>query len=304
MSPLLCRSGLVGLSLLVAVAAQNAPDASATVPLVHFHHLHLNTTDPEAAIDFYTRHFNCDRARFAGVQDAVWAQKSWILFTKVDAAPPSDILSTIWHFGWGATDMPKEYQRQLDLGAKFETPITDISDIGGNAGAHGLFYFAYVESPDKALIELNTSRSDRFGHIHLLSADPVATGEWYAAHLHIANVHYQREKRMYRNVQIGPSASFLIDNVNVIIYPAGYARDAWPKLWGERTQFEPTKGRVVDHIGLSVENLDATLAQLKSEGVTVSDGARTALGGKVRFAFIEGPDRMRIELVEGQAKKE
>ena len=31
--------------------------------------------------------------------------------------------------------------------------------FGGNTGAHGLFYFAYVESPDHALIELNTSRN-------------------------------------------------------------------------------------------------------------------------------------------------
>ena len=291
-------------AFVAAVAAQPPSPTPAAEPLVHFHHLHLNTTDPEAAIVFYTKHFNCERAKFAGVIDAVWTQKSWILFNKVDQPPPAEILSTIWHFGWGAPDMRKEYQRQLDMGAKFETPITDISDIGGNTGAHGLFYFAYVESPDHALIELNTSRNDRFGHIHLLSADPVATAEWYAKHFGIANVHYQREKRMYRGVQIGPSASFTIDNVNVIIYPEGYAKDAWPKLWADRTGFEPTKGRAVDHIGLSVDKLDSTLERLKSEGITVTDPPKSVLGGKVRFAFIEGPDRMRIELVEGQAKKD
>lgn len=295
----------VALFAAVALAQPASPTAAAPAqPLAHFHHLHLNTTDPQAAIDFYTKHFNCERGKFAGAVDAVWAQKSWILFTKVDQPPPSDILSTIWHFGWGAPDMPKEYQRQLDMGAKFETPITDISDIGGNTGAKGLFYFAYVESPDHALIELNTSRNDRFGHIHLLSADPIATGEWYARHFGIPNVRYQRETRVYRGVHIGPSASFTLDNVNVIIYPAEYARDSWPKLWGERSGFESTKGRAVDHIGLSVDNLDATVQRLKSEGITITDGPRTALGGKVKLAFIEGPDKMRIELVEGQATKE
>src|SRR5260370_24349126 len=72
----------------------------------HFHHLHLNSTDPAGAIEFYTRTFDCEKARFAGVMDAVWAQKSWLLFTKTAAAPPADIGSASWHFGWVAEDMP------------------------------------------------------------------------------------------------------------------------------------------------------------------------------------------------------
>jgi hypothetical protein len=34
----------------------------------------------------------------------------------------------------------------------------------------------------------------------------------------------------------------------------------------------------------------------------VTDEIRTI--GKVKFAFVEGPDKIRIELVEGQARKE
>ena len=63
--------------------------------------------------------------------DAVWTQKSWILVNKVATAPPSEVVSTIWHFGWGAEDMKATYQKQLDSGTKFATPISDISDIGG-----------------------------------------------------------------------------------------------------------------------------------------------------------------------------
>lgn len=42
-------------------------------------------------------------------------------------------------------------------------------------------------------------------------------------------------------------------------------------------------------------------------GDTVSSAPippRGVLGGKVKYAFIEGPDKLRIELVEGHAKKE
>src|SRR5271170_2081106 len=76
-----------------------------TVPDAHFHHLHLNATDPKADIEFYTTKFDAEKASFNGLIDAIWAQKSWILAQKVANAPPSEVVSTIWHFGWGAEDM-------------------------------------------------------------------------------------------------------------------------------------------------------------------------------------------------------
>src|SRR5437588_11125785 len=97
---------LTGAALFAAIlSAQTAKQ-----PSVHFHHVHTNVTDPKSAIDFYTSKFDCDKARFEGLVDAVWAQKSWLLFTKVNTAPPSDIVSTIWHIGWGAEDMQAEYK--------------------------------------------------------------------------------------------------------------------------------------------------------------------------------------------------
>jgi predicted enzyme related to lactoylglutathione lyase len=73
--------------------------------------------------------------------------------------------------------------------------------------------------------------------------------------------------------------------------------------WEDRKGFEPTKGRVVDHIGISVENLDDAIAKLRKEGVTVTDEPRS-IASKVKFAFIEGPDKMRIEIIEGRASKD
>src|SRR5262245_46592190 len=77
----------------VQVPSQPAP------PLAHFHHLHLNTLDPAAAVNFYTSRFDCEKASFLG-KDAVWAQRSWLLFNKVKSAPPAGLTSAIWHFGW------------------------------------------------------------------------------------------------------------------------------------------------------------------------------------------------------------
>ncbi|MGH9839518.1 MAG: VOC family protein [Blastocatellia bacterium] len=275
-------------------------------PEAHFHHLHLNTTDPKAAIDFYTSRFDCEKARFQGLTDAVWAQKSWIFFNKVNAPPPWELTSAVWHFGWGAEKMKEEYERQLKLGTKFFTPLTDISDIGGNTGAKDLFYYAYVQSPDNALIELNTAGHHNFGHLHLFSADPVAAGEWYMKYFGAKRRSTRppsREPRFYRGHQIGPSMSLQIDNVNLIIYPVEYTKKAYPDHWKGKTEIESTKGRVVDHISFSFENLADALEKLRKDGVKVTEETQSLAGGKVKYAFIEGPDKMRIDLTEGHPQK-
>lgn len=273
-----------------------AQDAAAPpAPLAHWHHIHLNSTDPPKALDFYPAKFAAERAKFMGERDAVWTQKSWLFVNKVDAPPPSAIESAIWHFGWGAEDMKATYQKQLDMGTKFDTPITDMSPT---------FFFAYVAGPDGALIELNTANHHNFGHLHLLSEDPVAAGEWYNKLFGATTRGMQKEKRLFREHPIAPSSSLMMDNVNIIIFPVEYARYVWPDHWKPGVKFAPTRGRVVDHIGFSVDNLTETLDRLKKNGVKVTDEMRTVMNGKLKIAFIEGPDGIRIELVEGHAKKE
>ncbi|HEY8461335.1 MAG TPA: VOC family protein [Blastocatellia bacterium] len=281
--------------------------ASPQFPEAHFHHLHLNVTDSEGAIDFYTSKFDCEKAKFAGAFDAVWAQKSWLLFNKVEKAPPWELTSAIWHFGWGAEDMKATYEKLVAAGTKFFTPLTDISDIISASAPPGSFYFAYVESPDKALIEINTAGHHRFGHLHLFSADPVAAGEWYMKYFGAKRLGTRppsREPRFYRGFQIGPSMSLMMDNVNIIIFPVEYAKKDYAEHWKGKTELESTKGRVVDHVGFSFANLPEALEKLRKEGVKVTDEIRSAAGGKIKSAFIEGPDKIRIELIEGHPSKE
>jgi catechol 2,3-dioxygenase-like lactoylglutathione lyase family enzyme len=301
---MLHRASLLAFLATTAVTVTLAQQPSPTPALAHFHHLHLNATDPAADIAFYTSKFDCEKARFNGTIDAVWAQKSWILFNKVAMPPKSEVTSAIWHWGWGAEGMKATYQKQLDSGTKFETPLTDISDIGGG-NATGVFYFAYVDGPDHQLIELNTANHHHFGHIHLLSKDPIAAGEWYIKEFGMTRRGSgppSREPRFYRGFQIGPSMSLMMDNVNFIIFPMEYAKTQWPELWKDRTDFESTAGHVTDHIGFSVDNLDQTIERLKKDGVKITDGPHSSAGGK--YAFIEGPDHIKIELVEGTARKD
>ena len=267
----------------------------ATAP--HFHHIHLNATDPASAIQFYTSKFDCEKARFAGSSDAVWAQKSWFLFNKVKTAPPSELTSAVWHFGWGAEDMKSTYQKQIDGGTKFFTPITELAPN---------FYYAYVDAPDHALVELNTANHHQFGHLHLFSEDPVSAGEWYMKNLGAtrrggSTTPPSREARWRNGFQIGPAMSLMSDNVNIIIYPIQYSKQAYPSHWKPgQTAMSSTRGRVVDHIAFSVDNVADALAKLRSSGIRIIEDVKAIPGTKIKSAFIEGPDKIVIEIVEGR----
>ena len=61
---------------------------------------------------------------------------------------------------------------------------------------------------------------------------------------------------------------------------------------------DPGKGkRGLDHIGFKVKNLEETLEDVKKKGVKVAIGPNVTPAG-VKFAFIDGPEGIRIELVE------
>jgi hypothetical protein len=61
---LLCAViSLSGLGFNAVGLGQAKPQETVTAvptPVAHFHHLHLNVTDPAAAISFYTTKFDCE----------------------------------------------------------------------------------------------------------------------------------------------------------------------------------------------------------------------------------------------------
>jgi catechol 2,3-dioxygenase-like lactoylglutathione lyase family enzyme len=273
--------------------------ASAAVAQTHFHHAHLNSTDPRAAIEFYTTHLSGERATFNGA-DAVWTQSSWLLFNKVKRPPPTDIVSPLFHIGWGAEDMKAEFERQIKLGTTFQTVLTDGVELFG-AGTRDRNFFMYLDGPDHATIEVQSAPHHNFMHVHLLSDDPVAASEWYAKHLGLTPRNQLKTKRAFRGIPTGPSASLQLDAVTFFWYPTAHAKALYGGQWKGRTQYASNRGRVIDHVAVSVDKLDDTLARLRGEGVKVLSGPRQANG--IRSAFVQAPDNMEIEIVEGHAKR-
>ena len=269
--------------------------ASSVIAQTHFHHVHLNSTDPRAAIEFYTTHLSGEKATFDGA-DAVWTQKSWLLFNKVKQPPPHEIVSPLFHIGWGAEDMKAEFERQMKLGTTFQTVLTDGVELFGT-GTRDRNFFMYLDGPDHATIEVQSAMHHNFMHVHLLSDDPVSAAAWYEKHLGLTARNQLKTERAFRGIPTGPSASSQLDNVTFFWYPTAHAKALYGGQWKGRTQYATNRGRVIDHVAVSVDNLDQTLARLRDEGVKVLTAPRRTNG--MRSAFVQAPDNMELEIVEG-----
>ncbi|MFN0112353.1 MAG: VOC family protein [Blastocatellia bacterium] len=265
----------------MAPAQEKAADPPTT-----FHHLHLNSTEPESAIKFYLKTFDVTKpAQLAGFP-AIQSENTFLLFDKVKQAPATAPDSAIWHFGWGSTAMELDYERHKANGIEFATPLTRLNPS---------LQFAYLKAPDGALVEINTSTTRAFIHTHLYSAAPLCAADWYVKHLGAVS----RSQRTGScevpfaapseplGVIRSPATTVRFGEVSLIIYPQ--QRPA--KLVSPR-------GRTVDHIALSVNDLTGTLDRLRKAGVKILEEPHPFGNSKNHAAMIEGPDAIAIELVE------
>jgi catechol 2,3-dioxygenase-like lactoylglutathione lyase family enzyme/predicted enzyme related to lactoylglutathione lyase len=316
-----------------SLGAANGQTANMRPPL--FHHLHLNSVDPDAALAFYTAQFpTTSKASWAGFAALKSPNDVMVLFTKV-AAPPTIVpQSAYWHFGWHVPDVRKSlatYQgrpevKLLPLYTTDEGGFVFVSSDTwpGTGGVLGLTKaqiaaaksegikpaggagFAYMQGPDNAIVEYQGNMpAERFNHVHLYQEDPFCAQLWYQKHLGgtavtsrapgpvrtEANCKVERSPdRTWPALQ--QEGMFRVPTAAVTF---GDVALTWYANPGDRP-LASSRGQLYDHIALSVSDLDAWVAKLRGEGVTVLDAPYKL--GDTRAAMIEGPSREAIELVE------
>jgi catechol 2,3-dioxygenase-like lactoylglutathione lyase family enzyme len=300
-----------------------------------FHHLHLNSVDPDTAIDFYTRQFpTTSKSTWNGIPALKSPNNVLVLFSKVATAPPVAPQSAIWHFGWHVTDVRRNlasYKGRPDIkllplytGDQGRAVLISSDTWPGSGGVLGLTKaqiseakaksiepkggdgFAYMQGPDGAIIEyLGNQPHERMNHVHMWQEQPFCAQLWYLRHLNAAAV-ASRTAEPARGeadctVARGPDRSWpsLEPEGTFRIPTAAVTFGDVALTWYMRQGEEPlvgTRGQLYDHIALSVANLDAWIAKLHSEAVNVLTDPYQ-LGGS-RAVMIEGPSREAIELVE------
>lgn len=200
---------ILAVSFLTLTAVQGQ-----SLPAPHFHHLHLNSINPDAAIDFYTRQFpSTVRAVVAG-SPALKSGAVYVLFNRVKSPPPTGPQSAIWHFGWHVTDVRRNLEKYRNTSEVKLLPMYTAPDrstgeafvssdtwpgVGGVLGltkeqiaeakAKGIQPqggpgFAYLQGPDGVIVEYQGNfPAERFNHVHLYQEDPFCAAHWYRKHL-------------------------------------------------------------------------------------------------------------------------
>lgn len=308
---------------------------AADLPAPGFHHLHLLSTDPDAAVDWYTAQFaSATRTTWEGMPAVAAPNNVLLVFTKVDTPPLTSPQTAIWHFGWNVTDERASFadyqQRHVSLAPLYTGDGDDFVYVSSDTwpGAPGSLGrtkeqiaeakaqnlqprggagFGYLNGPDGVWIEYaGNYPTERFNHVHMFYDDPGCATLWYQQHLNV-------QPRQGRGAPSEPitAANCKVENDYTRSWPAltedGMVRTArGGAAFGDVTvsgyvRQYPTPlvsslGHTADHIGLSVTDLDAWVAKLRSEGVKFIKEPYKI--GDARAVMIEGPSKVALELVE------
>jgi catechol 2,3-dioxygenase-like lactoylglutathione lyase family enzyme len=311
--------------------------AAAQTAAPHFHHLALNSADPDAAIAFYLKQFpSTARTDWEGMPALISPSHVMIVFQKAAAPPPADPqITAYWHFGWAVADSRASLEvfRARNLLAPFYTD--DLGDYAGissdtwpyppgvpgrtkvqlaeakaqNLEPRRIGGNGYIFGPDRAIIEFTgnapENASERFDHVHMWQDDPLCAQLWYVRHL-------QATPRR------GPAPPTPITEANCKT-PRG-AEPSWPSLNQKGTYRFPTGGVSFDDVAMNwymnqtESPLAPTLGHLMdhvSLSVSGLDGWIAKLKeegvvflktpyriGTTRAVMIQGPSHEAIELLE------
>jgi catechol 2,3-dioxygenase-like lactoylglutathione lyase family enzyme len=120
-----------------------------------------------------------------------------------------------------------------------------------------------------------------FTHVHVYASDPDATVAWFTDGLggHVVARRQHGGYPVATDVRLGDQ----------IVQIRGrrdeeHFADAGPRTFG------------LDHVGLSVEDVDATVAALAERGIAPESGGSDGFHVPEGVVFVKGPDGVRVEI--------
>lgn len=268
---------LLTCSLALALAAPASAQllAARENPFAVGHH-HLNVTDVEAHKRFWAELLGGRMAKF-GKTEVVKLPNTLLFLREQDPTGESNG-STVNHLGFKVPDLHGLVPRLKAAGIEMVT--TEVvagatSDVHHNTSQD--VYMAFAKGPDGVRVELMENKElDGIDshHIHIFTADDEATQSWYVKHF---------------GGKPGTRGPFRKADVPGIELTFAKASDP----------VEPTKGRVVDHIGFEVDDLESFCKRLEAEGVEFDVPFRKIESIGLSVAFLTDPWGTYIELTEG-----
>jgi len=263
------------LFLIAALSLSFAPSASAQLASpnnagVAMGHVHLNVKDVDVHKKLWVEQFGAtplQREGFAGVKIPGMV----ILFRQQAPAGGSEG-SVLDHFGLKVRNLADVLERWRAAGFQVQR------EFKGTEG----FPNAYLIGPDEIKIELQEdtalpAKAIAY-HLHYILADHIKLRDWYAETFSLVS-----RKRGEHDTADVPGMNLTFQTSKT------------PPTLG-------TKGRIIDHIGFEVRNLEAFCKNLEAHGVKLDAPYRKLPERGIALAFLTDPAGVYIELTEGLDK--
>jgi catechol 2,3-dioxygenase-like lactoylglutathione lyase family enzyme len=257
---------------------------SATGPVINGHH-HLNVSDVAAHQRFWIDTLGGKPGTFAG-RTPIAMFPDALVFMREQAPSGGSIGTTVNHVGFSVPDLRQVVDRLIAAGYRMVTAeqsppgsevVDDVRLVPGDGPVTGI---SYVLGPDDVKVELLEMPAQQAPivshHIHFFGDEAQAMRAWYG------NV-------FGAELQADAGTGFLVAslpglNMNYTDTPEASAG---------------TAGRVIDHIGFEIDDLETFIAGLEAKGITPDVPYREIPAAGIAIAFITDPWGTYIELTEG-----
>lgn len=292
------RSPGIFIALFVGAALLSASPAFAQLVShpdapVRIGHYHLHVTSIEAHKKFWADTLGGRAIKFGSIDVVEFPDAFIFLHIQKPSGPTRG--TAFDHIGFAVPDVPAMAMKLAAAGYRETTgreprPGAPPPAPSGTSAVYGRF--AYFLGPDGVKIELVTNDQK--------DAPPVV-----AHHIHFINKQYVEMQQWYMkafNATLRPGQTDFF--IGADLPDVGYSLNFFRWEGDQSITHVPTAGRVVDHVGFEVKNLEAFCRALEAKGITIIRQYKKADAtmNNIGTAMIVDPWGVSIELTEGLDK--
>ncbi len=234
-------------------------------------HVHLTSTNPPKAADWYTEQFGGERTE-SGPFPAVLFDDMLVKFKPGKEGYGKSEGSAVDHIGFSVDDVTAKLKALETAGATVTQEARTIATAG--------FTYGFIEDPWGTKVELIDDKDTTgFHHVHVAAKDIPKALDWY--------------KTAFGG-SVEPFKGFA--PVRGIRYGG-----MWLLVMGAKETPAPITGRAIEHLGWRVPDIAAFEETLGEIGGKFVMGPQKNPAGYM-FGFMETPAGVKIEIIEHKSE--